>query len=78
MTLMTYVFSKALDMVISNKMTIPLISGGVGTSTKIANYRQSSCNNFLLNPFMSSSVKIMNKNIWEPWDKVFNLIKMIF
>ena len=38
----------ALDVVISTKMTVPIISGGVGTSTKIANYRQSSCNNFLL------------------------------
>jgi len=64
----------ALDVVISTKMTVPIISGGVGTSTKIVNYRQSSCNNFLLNPF-SSSVDIFNKNIWEPWDKVFNLIK---
>ena len=55
-------------------MTVPIISGGVGTSTKIANYRQSSCNNLLLNPF-SASVDIFNKNTWEPWDKVFNLIK---
>ena len=64
----------ALDVVISTKMTVPIISGGVGTSTKIANYRQSSCNNLLLNPF-SASVDIFNKNTWEPWDKVFNLIK---
>ena len=65
---------KALDMVISNKTTIPFISGGVGTLTKLANWRQSSWNNILLNP-MSSSVKIYERNTWEPWDNLFNLIK---
>ena len=63
----------ALDMVISIKITIPFISGGVGTSTKIANYRQSSCNNVLLNP-LNSCVDIFERNIWEPWDGVFKLI----
>ena len=32
----------ALDMVVSTKTTVPLISAGVGTSTKLANWRQSS------------------------------------
>ena len=64
---------KALDMVISNKTTIPFISGGVGTLTKLANWRQSSWNNILLNP-MSSSVKIYERNTWEPWDNVFSSI----
>ena len=64
---------KALDMVISNKTTIPFISGGVGTLTKLANWHQSSWNNILLNP-MSSSVKIYERNTWEPWDNIFNLI----
>ncbi len=63
----------SLDSVISTKMTVPIISGGVGTPTKVANYRQSSCNNILLNP-INSSVDIFEKNIWEPWDNIFNLI----
>ena len=63
----------ALDMIISNKTTLPFISGGVGTSTKLANWRQSQWNNILLNP-MSSSVKIYERNTWEPWDNVFNSI----
>ena len=63
----------ALDIVVSNKITVPFISGGVGTSTKLANWRQSSSNNILLNP-MSSSVKIYERNTWEPWDNVFNSI----
>lgn len=63
----------ALDMIISNKTTLPFISGGVGTSTKLANWRQSSWNNILLNP-MSSSVKIYERNTWEPWENVFNSI----
>ena len=40
----------ALDMVVSTKTTVPLISTAVGTSTKLANWRQSSWNNILLNP----------------------------
>ena len=60
-------------MVISNKTTIPFISGGVGTSTKLANWRQSAWNNILLNP-MSSSVRIYERNTWEPWNNVFHLI----
>ncbi len=65
--------SCALDMVISTKLTVPLISAGVGTSTKLANWRQSSSNNVLLNP-LSSSVQIYERNTWDPWQKVFNLI----
>ena len=63
----------AIDIVICNHGTVPLISGGVGTATKLANWRQSSWNNILLNP-ISSSVEIYERNSWEPWDKVFNLI----
>ena len=63
----------SLDSVISTNMTVPIISGGVGTPTKVANYRQSSCNNILLSP-INSSVDIFEKNIWEPWDDIFNLI----
>ena len=63
----------ALDMVVSTKSTVPLISAGVGTSTKLAVWRQSSSNNILLNP-LNSSVDIYERNTWEPWEKVFNLI----
>ena len=63
----------ALDMVISSQISVPIISGGVGTPTKVLNYRQSSCNNILLSP-SSSSVNVFERNIWEPWDNVFNLI----
>ena len=63
----------ALDMVVSTKSTVPLISAGVGTSTKLAVWRQSSSNNILLNP-LNSSVDIYERNTWDPWEKVFNLI----
>ena len=63
----------ALDMVISSQISVPIFSGGVGTPTKVLNYRQSSCNNILLSP-SSSSVNVFERNIWEPWDNVFKLI----
>ena len=40
----------ALDMVVSTKATPPMISAGVGTVTKIANWRQSNYNTILTNP----------------------------
>ena len=64
---------KALDMVVSTKLTVPFISAGVGTSTKLAVWRQSSSNNILLNP-LSSVVDIYERNTWEPWGKVFHSI----
>ena len=57
----------------SNKITVPLISAGVGTLTKLVNWRQSPWNNVLLNP-ISSSVDIFERNTWESWNKVFCLI----
>ena len=63
----------ALNIVVSTKTTVPLISAGVGTSTKLANWRQSPWNNILLNP-VSSSVDIFERNTWEPWDNAFRLI----
>jgi hypothetical protein len=63
----------ALDMVVSTKLTVPLISAGVGTSTKLANWRQSDWNNILLNP-VGPSVDIFERNTWEPWNHVFSLI----
>ena len=65
--------SAALDFVVSTKITPSIISSGVGTVTKIANWKQSNFNNILLNP-VSSSVDIINRNTWETWDNVFNLI----
>ncbi|MDC1194888.1 tetratricopeptide repeat protein, partial [Pseudomonadota bacterium] len=35
----------ALDIVVSNKTTVPLISAGVGTTTKLVSWKQSSWNN---------------------------------
>ena len=63
----------AMDMVISNHGTVPLISGGVGTVTKLANWRQSSWNNILHNP-VGPSVDIFERDTLEPWDNVFKLI----
>ena len=64
---------RALDIVVSVKMTVPLISAGVGTTTKLVNWRQSSWSNILLNP-SSSSVKIFERNTWESWENTFQLV----
>ena len=66
-------FSAALDVVVSIKNTVSLISAGVGTSTKLANWRQSPWNNILHNP-VGGSVDIFERNTWELWDNVFSLI----
>ena len=60
-------------MVVSTKATPPMISAGVGTPTKIANWRQSTYNTILTNP-RSASLKMIHRDTWEPWDGVFNLI----
>ena len=64
----------ALDMLVSNHGTAPLISGGVGTLTKLANWKQSTWNTILYNP-VGPSIDIFERNTWEPWDNIFNLIK---
>ena len=64
----------ALDMVVSNHGTAPLISGGVGTPTKLANWKQSSWNTILNNP-VGPSIDIFERNTWETWDNVLKLIK---
>ena len=64
----------ALDMLVSNHGTAPLISGGVGTPTKLANWKQSSWNTILNNP-VGPLVDMYNKNTWETWDNVFRLIE---
>ena len=63
----------ALDIVVSIKNTIPFISVGVGTLTKLANWKQSNWNNVLLNPY-GSSVEIYERNTWEKWKKLFHSI----
>ena len=61
-------------MVVSTKITPPMISAGVGTTTMVANWRQSDFNNILNNP-LSTSFKMIHKDTSEPWDKVFKLIE---
>ena len=61
-------------MVITTKITVVYMSAGVGTSTKLANWKQSSWNNLLSNP-RSRSVNIFERNTLEPWDNIFNSIK---
>ena len=63
----------ALDVVVSTKITVPLISAGVGTHTKLANWKQSSWSNILLNP-VGPQVDIFEKNTSEPWSTVFSEI----
>ena len=62
-----------LDMVITTKMTVVYMSAGVGTPTKLANWKQSYWNNLLSNP-QSNSVDMFERNTWESWDNVFKLI----
>ena len=63
----------ALDIIVSTKITVPLISTGVGTPTKLANWKQSTWNNKLLNP-VGSCVDIFERNTWETWESLFNSI----
>ena len=63
----------ALDFVVSIQSSVPLISAGVGTSTKLASWKHSSWNNILHNP-IGPKIKKFEKNIMEPWSKIFHLI----
>ena len=63
-------------MAITTKVTPMIFSSAVGTPTKIANLRRI-WNTILHNP-VSSSVDMFERNTWELWDNVFNLIKGIF
>ena len=64
----------ALDMVISTKITVPLISAAVGTPTKLAIWRQSTWNNILLNP-AGPYLEMFERNTLEPWNKAFEFIQ---
>ena len=61
-------------MVVSTKTTVPLIAAGVGTLTKLANWRQSPWSNILLNP-RGQLVDTFERDTWEPWENVFSLLK---
>ena len=49
---------------------LPVIAAGVGTLTKLANWKQSAWNNILLNP-RGPLVQIYERNTWETWENVF-------
>ena len=63
----------ALDHVVSTTSAIPYISAGVGTSTMLASWKQSSWSS---QPFYPSGpcVRKFDRNTWEPWNNVFNQI----
>ena len=63
----------ALDMVVSTKVTPLIFSSGVGTPTKVANWRQSTWNSVLFNP-VCSSVEMFHRDTGEPWGTVFRSI----
>ena len=63
----------ALDVVVSTKVTPPMISAGVGTPTKIANWRQSIFNNILNNPNITS-FEMIDRDTGQSWDNVFKSI----
>ncbi len=70
------VLCRALDVVVSNKTTVSLISLGVGTPTKLANWRQIPWNNILHNA-VGSSVNIFERATFEPWEKNLNYLKKL-
>ena len=65
--------STCLDMVVSTQGVVPIISAAVGTSTKLASWKQSPWNNVLHKP-VGPLVDKFERNTGEPWEKVFNLI----
>ena len=63
----------ALDIVVSINTAVAMIAAGVGTSTKLVAWHQSSWNNRLLAP-LGPSVDVYERNTLEPWDNVFQSI----
>ena len=63
----------ALDSVVSTKITVPFIAAGVGTKTKLANWKQSAWNNILSNP-IGPHVAIYERETLKPWTATFQLI----
>jgi len=68
-------FCTALDVVVSTNNAVPYISSGVGTVTKLVNWKQSPWNNILHNPNVST-VNIFERDTDVSWQSVFNLISM--
>ena len=68
-------FCAALDVVVSTNNAVPYISSGVGTVTKLVNWKQSPWNNILHNPNVST-VNIFERDTDVSWQSVFNLISM--
>ena len=65
--------SAALDCVVSFGTSVPMITAGVGTSTKCALLANGEYNNILGGP-VGPLVDKFEKNTWEPWSSVFSLI----
>ena len=65
--------SAALDCVVSFGTSVPMITAGVGTSTKCALLANRNYNNILGGP-VGPLVEKFEKNTWEPWSSVFSLI----
>jgi hypothetical protein len=63
----------ALNIVVSTKTTAPLISAAVGTQTKLANWKQSSWHNTLMNP-VGPFIQKFERNTFESWEYIFHLI----
>ena len=63
----------SLDLVVSTKTTVPFISAGVGTSTKLANWKQSPWNNVLSN-LNGPKIDVFERDTLDPWDNVFTSI----
>ena len=60
----------ALDVVVSTKTTVPLISSSIGTLTKLAYWHQSPWSNILYNP-VTSSADIFERDFYETWENTF-------
>ena len=63
----------ALDFVVSTTCAVPLISAGVGTSTKLASWKQSPWNNSLFHP-VGPLVEHFERNTCDPWHPIFKKI----
>lgn len=63
----------ALDLVVATKITVPIISAGTGTKTKLAIWRESDWSNDLLNP-AGPDVEMFERSTWESWEGAFKKI----
>ena len=71
--MMWQTLSAALDIVVSTQGTVPIISAGVGTSTKLVSWRPSTWNNILHKP-VGPLVDKFERDTFEPWKNIFNII----